>query len=102
MAAYVILTLDVIDEAALAQYRDRAPQMAEEYGGKLLGRGDVVEVAGGEMPQNRRRMIVFEFATMDEARTWHALPQPSPEHAEIRELRNRAGHTTTTFIDGNL
>ena len=102
MAAYVILTVDVVDEAALAQYRDRAPQMAEAYDGKLLGRGDVVEVAGGEMPTGRRRMIVFEFANLDQAREWHALPNPSPEHAEIRELRSRAGHTTTTFVDGNL
>lgn len=102
MAAYVILTVDVVDEGALAQYRDRAPQMAEAYGGKLLGRGDVVEVAGGEMPANRRRMIVFEFESLDQARIWHTLPQPSAEHAEIRELRNRAGKTTTTFIDGNL
>ena len=102
MAAYVILTVDVVDESALAAYRERAPQMAQEYGGRLLGRGDVVEVAGGEMPQNRRRIVVFEFENLDRAREWHTLPKPTPEHAEIRELRSRAGEVTTTFVDGNL
>ena len=102
MPAYVILTVDVVDETALAAYRDRAPSMAQSYGGRLLGRGDVVEVAGGDMPENRRRVVVFEFDDLDRAREWHALPNPAPEHAEIRELRNRAGRTTTTFVDGNL
>lgn len=102
MATYVVLTLDVTDEAALAQYRDRAPQMAEAYGGKLLGRGDAVEVAGGEMPAGRRRVILYEFDTLDQAREWHNLPNPSPEQAEIRALRGRVGSSTVTFVDGNL
>ncbi len=102
MAAYVVLTVDVSDAAALADYRERAPQLAEAYGGKLLGRGDAVEVVGGELPSNRRRVILYEFATLDQAREWHNLPNPSPEHAEIRALRARVGTSTVTFIDGNL
>lgn len=102
MAAYVILIVDVVDEAALAQYRERAPRMVEAYGGRVLGRGDVVDIVGGEMPSNRRRMIVSEFETLEQAREWHNAPNPSPEHTEIRELRSRAGNVTTIFVDGNL
>lgn len=102
MAAYVVLTLDVNDATVYASYRDRAPQLAEAYGGRLMGRGDAVEVAGGDLPSNRRRVILYEFATMDQAREWHNLPNPSPEQAEIRELRGRVGTSTVTFVDGNL
>lgn len=100
--AYVVLTLDVSDSSAYADYRERAPQLAEAYGGKLLGRGDLVEVVGGEAPSGRRRVIAYEFDTLDQAREWHNLPNPSPEQAEIRALRGRVGASTVSFVDGNL
>lgn len=102
MAAYVVLTLDVVDETAYAGYRERAPQLAEAYAGRLLGRGDAVEVAGGETPSNRQRVILYEFGNLDQAREWHNLPNPSPEQAEIRALRGQVGPSTVTFVDGNL
>lgn len=101
MAAYVVVTVDVDDEQALAAYRDRAPLMAAEFGGRLVGWSDVVGVSGGVMPLSSQRMIIYEFYNMAKARQWHLLPNAQPEHAEIRALRQRAGAVAVTFIDGN-
>ena len=102
MAAYAVLTFDILDAEALITWRERARHLAAAYGGKLLVRGDVVDVIGGEMPPTRRRIIVFEFESMEQAREWDTLPQPSPEQAETRALRSRVGTVTTTFVEGDL
>lgn len=102
MAAYVFVDIEVVDSEAQAEYRQRVGPMVEAYGGRVLGRGDVVEVVGGEMPSGRHRMILLEFPTVEQARGWHTLPERSPEYAELRELRNRVGNTVLTIVDGNL
>ena len=101
MAAFVIAQLEVIDSQAYAEYRQRLPGMLEAFGGKLLGRGDVVEVIGGETPSGHHRMIVMEFPTEEQARGWHTAPQNSPDYRELRELRNRATNTVLTVVRGD-
>ena len=101
MAAYVIAHLEVVDSEAYAEYRQRLPGMLEAFGGKLLGRGDIAEVIGGETPAGHHRIILMEFATIDDARGWHTAPQTSPEYGELRELRNRATNTVLTIVSGD-
>ena len=101
MAAYVIAHLEVIDSEAYAEYRERLPGMLEAFGGKRLGRGDIVEVIGGETPSGRHRIILMEFQSLEEARGWHTAPQNSPDYAELRALRNRATNAVLTIISGD-
>lgn len=104
MAVYVVVTVDVTNEAALAAltaYRDPAPEIAAEYGGQILGRGDMAAVSGAVMPLHRRRIIMYEFESMAQAMHWHLLPNATPEHEEFRRLRQQAGAVSVTFIDGN-
>ena len=101
MAAFVVVQMEIIDSEAYAEYRQRLPGMLEAFGGKLLGRGDVVEVIGGETPSGRHRMILIEFATVDDARGWHTAPQNSPDYAELRALRNRATNAVLTIVTGD-
>ena len=101
MAAFVVAHLEVVDSEAYAEYRQRLPGMVEAFGGKLLGRGDIVEVIGGETPSGRHRMIVMEFPDVEQARGWHSAPQSSPEYSELRELRNRATNAVLTIVSGD-
>ena len=101
MAAFVIAHLEVIDSEAYSEYRQRLPGMLEAFGGKLLGRGDIAEVIGSETPSGHHRIILMEFATMDDARGWHTAPQSSPDYADLRELRNRATNAVLTIVNGD-
>ena len=101
MAAFVIARLEILDSEAYAEYRQRLPGMLEAFGGKLLGRGDIVEVIGGETPSGHHRIIAMEFPTVEDARGWHTAPQNSPDYAELRELRNRATNAVLTIVSGD-
>ena len=101
MAAFVIANLEILDKETYAEFRRRFPGMVEAFGGKLLGRGDVVEVIGGEAPSGYHRVIIIEFPTVEQARAWDTAPQNSPEYAELRELRNKSGNAVLTIVSGD-
>ena len=101
MAAYVIAHLEVTDSEAYAEYRQRVMGMIEAFGGKMLGRGDITEVIGGETPSGHHRIILMEFPTIEEARGWHTAPENSPEYAELRAMRNRAAKAVLTIVSGD-
>ena len=98
MAAYVILfTTEVTDEALHAEFRSRVTPLLEAYGGKYLVRGDVSEATDGESDVHRR-IAVMEFATVEEARAWIG-PQSDPEHAAVRDLRDRASASVSLIVE---
>ena len=101
MAAFVVAHLEVVDCEDHSEYRLRLPGMLETFGGKMLGRGDIVEVIGGETPSGHHRMIVMEFGSEEDAKGWHTAPQNSPDYAELRELRNKATNTVLTIVSGD-
>ena len=100
MSAYIVAHLDILDSEAYAEYRDRVRGMIEAYGGTLVGRGDVVEVIGGEKPSGRHRIIIMEFPTVEQAQAYHTLPPSHPEYSEIRALRDRTSNTVFYIVDG--
>ena len=102
MPAYISVNVEVVNSEALAEYRQRLGPMLEAYGGRIMGRGEVVEVIGGEMPSGRHRMILMEFPTIELARGWHTSPESSAEYAELRELRDRVGNAVLTIVDGDI
>ena len=101
MAAYVISNLEIVDKETYAEFRQRFPGMVEAFGGKLLGRGDVVDVIGEETQPGYHRVIIMEFPTVEQARAWDQAPQNSPEYAELRALREKAGHAVLTIVSGD-
>ena len=99
MPAYVILyTTEVTDEALHAEFRSRLTPLLEADGGKFLVRGDVLEATDGETTVHRR-VAVMEFPTVEQARAW-AGPQSEPEHAAVRELRDRASKSVSLIVEG--
>ena len=66
MAAYVVAEVEVTDPAVYEEYRKLVPSTIAKYGGKYLVRGGAVDVKeGGWQP---KRLVVLEFASMDQAR----------------------------------
>ena len=94
MAAYLIAEVEITDPKAYEEYRKIVPGTIAQYGGRYLVRGGSVETKeGGWTPS---RVVVLEFASMDQARKWYA----SPEYAPALAIRTRAGKSKVILVEG--
>jgi len=94
MAAYLIAEVEITDPKAYEEYRKIVPATIARYGGRYLVRGGTVEPKeGGWTPS---RVVVLEFATMEQARKWYA----SPEYAPALAIRTRAGKSKVILVEG--
>lgn len=94
MAAYLIAEVEITDPKAYEEYRRIVPGTIAQYGGRYLVRGGAVETKeGGWTPA---RVVVLEFATMDQARKWYH----SPEYAPALAIRTRAGKSKVILVEG--
>lgn len=94
MAAYVIVDVDVKDSADYDTYRPLSGASVEQYGGRFLARGGRVEGVEGEWQPSR--LVIIEFATMEQARTWYE----SPEYTAARSIRHRAADSQLIMVEG--
>ena len=94
MAAYLIAEIEVRDSALFDEYRKLVPATIAKYGGKYLVRGGALESKeGGWHPA---RVVVLEFATMEQARKWYH----SPEYAPALAIRLRAADARVILVEG--
>ena len=95
MPAYLIGDVEVLDQAAYAEYRNKFDAILEQFGGRLLVAGGPCEAIEGEwLP---KRLIILEFPSMTQARAWHA----SPAYQEILPIRLKNAVTQfVTLVDG--
>ena len=83
MAAYVILNVEVTDEAVHAQYRQQVAALVASHGGRHLANTSESEVMGGDWAYNR--LIMVEFPDTEQAKGYvNALAAP-----ELQEMRAR-------------
>jgi uncharacterized protein (DUF1330 family) len=94
MSAYVVSEVQIVDEDAAAHYRRWAAESIATYGGRYLARGAEAIVVEGE-PTNRQ-LVIVEFPSMDQLRTWYS----SPEYARALQFRHAALERRLTFVDG--
>ena len=87
MAAYLIVDLDVKDQAALESYRRAVPATIEKYGGRFLVRGGAFEVLEGDWTP--KRVVVLEFPSMDALQRWYRSDEYKPLLAE-RQRHSKA------------
>lgn len=95
MAAYAFFdNVDVLDHAALQEYKERVRSVVERFGGRyvVLG-GDVERVEGDWQPVFP---VMIEFPDLDTARRWYG----SPEYAELKALRHSAVRSRGVLIAG--
>lgn len=70
MKSLVIMRINVIDPVKLKSYQSVAPQIIEDFGGKILARGG--DVASLEGPEETRRVVVIEFPSQEIAQQFYS------------------------------
>ena len=95
MAAYVILNVEVTDEAVHARYREQVAALPAAYGGRHLANTSESEVMGGEWAFNR--LIMLEFPDTEQAKGYvGALGAP-----ELQEMRAQCvGNRNVVVVAG--
>ncbi len=94
MAAYVIGEVDVMDPTAYEDYRKQVGAVLAKYGGRFLARGGKVEaLEGGWSP---KRLVLLEFASMEQALKWYR----SPDYAPLIKVRQKASRGKLVALEG--
>jgi uncharacterized protein (DUF1330 family) len=94
MTAYVIVDIEVTDSAGYEAYKKLAPAAVKLLGGKYLARGGPNETLEGDWRANR--LVILEFPTVAQAKTW----LNSPEYAPARALRHKYARTNMVVVEG--
>lgn len=95
LLAYSITEVEVVDEEGFKRYRDLAQAAVTQYGGRFLVQGAQPVVADGEWP-SRQRVVVIEFPSMDQLKTWY----DSPEYRPARNIARTALRRRLLFLEG--
>ncbi len=94
MAAYVIVDVDVTDQARYDEYRKLSGPSVAAYNGQYIVRGGAVETLEGDwLP---KRLVVIEFESVDQAKRWYN----SPEYIEARRVRQGAATFNMIVVEG--
>ena len=81
MAALLIIQATVTERDGYKAYQAAVQPLLSSFGGKLKGSGVGLEVLEGA--HDGRRLVVFEFPSMDAIKGfWH-----SPEYGKVKKLR---------------
>ena len=94
MAGYVVVQVSIHDPEGFAVYRDMVPPTLESYGGRYLVRGGDWENLEGEW--NPQRMVIIEFDSVDQAKSWWS----SEEYAPAKKLREETATSKLVIVDG--
>lgn len=94
MTAYIIVDIEVTDPAGYEKYKKIAPLAVKLFGGKYLARGGPNETLEGDWRANR--LVILEFPTIKQAKTWLS----SPEYAPARALRHKYARTNMVVVEG--
>ncbi|MBP9926831.1 MAG: DUF1330 domain-containing protein [Cyclobacteriaceae bacterium] len=94
MPAYIIVEVTVHNPTEYEDYKKLTPGSLKNYQGKFIVRGGKTESLEGEW--NPQRIVVLEFPTPEQAKSWWA----SEEYAPGKALRQRTAHTKMIMVEG--
>jgi uncharacterized protein (DUF1330 family) len=94
MAAFVIATETIKDEATFAAYRQQVPATVAAFGGKFIVRGGNLTTLEGEWPHSR--LVIIEFPSREAAESWYA----SADYKKIIGLRHQSSVGNLIIVDG--
>jgi len=95
MSVYLIVEAkEITNKQMYGEYIQKVPQTIERFGGKYLARGGQIEVLSGDW--NPSRLIIVEFDSMDEFKSWWN----SPQYRAIAALRERSAKTNAVVVKG--
>lgn len=94
MPAFVIVNIVVHDAVRYEDYKRLAQEAVAAHGGKYLARGGTVEQLEGDWSPNR--LVILEFPTVEQARTWWS----SAEYQPARRIRQSCATTQMVITQG--
>lgn len=94
MPAYIISRIQITDPAKYEEYKKVTPGAVAKHGGKFIVRGG--ETATLEGPDEKRRLVVIEFPTLEKAKAFYH----SPEYGVARKIRAGAAIAEFIAVDG--
>ena len=95
MPAYVIVEAEVLDVAAVPEYRRLAERSIAQYGGRYLVQGSQPRAVEGRWEPGRR-LTVLEFPDAQRVEDWYA----SPEYGEAKAVREGAFEMRLVVAEG--
>jgi uncharacterized protein (DUF1330 family) len=94
VAAYIIAEVQVTDPERYEEYRRQVEGTIAQYGGRYKVRGGKAEALEGDAP--RGRLVVLEFDSYEQARTWY----DSEEYAGPKALRQDTSIGRLILVEG--
>jgi uncharacterized protein (DUF1330 family) len=92
--AYMVICIDINDEAAMGPYAAGAMPLLEQYGATVIAATNQVAVEDGSWP--RQRVVLIEFTSHDQIPTVGA----SAEYAPLKEMRNASSDADIIIAEG--
>ncbi|HEY6539720.1 MAG TPA: DUF1330 domain-containing protein [Ktedonobacteraceae bacterium] len=94
MAAYIVADIEVTDPEVYRTYAQQTQATIDKYGGKFVVRGGQAETIEGDWQP--RRVVVIEFPSVEQAKTWYN----SPEYSAIAGIRHRSTVSRIILVQG--
>jgi uncharacterized protein (DUF1330 family) len=90
----LIVRSTIADEPQYRKYREAVVPLIMKFGGKFAVRGGKVEILEGN--HDRRRLVMFEFPSIDAIHSfWN-----SPEYVPVKKLRQGAASLDVWAVPG--
>ena len=94
MAGYIIVDVEITDEALFEEFAEKIVDVVDAYGGKYLVRGGAAEAITGDFTPHR--VVVMEFESAGRAREC----VNSPEYAALTDIRVASATTNMIIVEG--
>jgi uncharacterized protein (DUF1330 family) len=94
MKGYVIVEIEILDQAKYDKYRQMAPASIQQYGGTYIVRGGRIDpLEGAWKPE---RLAILEFESVERAKAWYN----SAEYAPAKKIRHEASRSKVLIVEG--
>lgn len=94
MPGYIVVQVNVQDQAKYDEYRKLVPASLEAYGGKFVIRGGKVEILEGDW--SPKRLVILEFESVERAKQWWA----SEEYKDAKRIRQLSATAQMIVVEG--
>ncbi len=94
MACYLIANITVTDPEQYEVYREQMLPVVAHYGGRYLVRAGAVHWLEGDLSLDR--LVVIEFDSLEQARSFY----DSPEYAPLLKLRKETTDSALALVEG--
>ena len=91
---YLIANITVTDPERYQTYRQKAPEVIAQYGGRYVVRAGMVEEIEGDFGLDR--VVVLEFPSVQDAWKFYK----SPEYAPLLHLRRETTVSRVAIVEG--